>query len=302
MISGFVYLRHPKWFRSKTSYCRFYYFCILYVISVYMHPSTGFMYWDCDHKDIIEQDLYQHEDTNRLYLDRGLQQEVVVVLQEQDINVSEHVSEHVVEDVAEDVSEATSFTKDQVLFIISTMEEHLSGDKPKSIMDLEKKIRCARSSKKQLWEEVASKLEEQFHMHFNPTKVGRKWTTLVDGYKRARDHNNSTGRSPLRFMFFDEMQSLIGDNHDIAPVVTATAAGVVVHRPDELGMGDGEESPAKKATRPKKKNQEKNSLLDYLEERDKKEDEYRREVLQSMQNSQASFERMFAGLIDVLKK
>ena len=62
----------------------------------------------------------------------------------------------------------------------------------------------------------------------------RKWQTLFEGYKKALQNNNSTGRGPSRFQWFTEMDCLFSSRCDINPIVTGTQSGVTVHRPEEL--------------------------------------------------------------------
>ena len=91
------------------------------------------------------------------------------------------------------------FTKKQTLFLIHLMGIHLAveGEGPaKTFDDLNRRMRLAKKTKKLLWEEMAAKLSTQFGEDFHPDKVARKWLTLVQGYKKVKDHNASTGRGP----------------------------------------------------------------------------------------------------------
>lgn len=85
---------------------------------------------------------------------------------------------------------------------------------------------------------MAGRLTAKFGLVFSPGKVARKWQTLVDGYKGVKDNNNSTGRGVVRFKFFDQMDSLLGGQHDIEfPVVGDNEGGLNVSRPEVLGAG-----------------------------------------------------------------
>lgn len=56
---------------------------------------------------------------------------------------------------------------------------------------------------------------------------------LHDAYKKVRDNNKSTGKGPMQFQFFTEMDDLLGGQHDVFPV--GTSEGLEVHRPEALG-------------------------------------------------------------------
>lgn len=105
---------------------------------------------------------------------------------------------------------------------------------PRSLQDLNNRLRLARKSKKMLWEEVAGKLTKHFKQTFAPDKVARKWSTLVEAYKKVKDQNSSTGRGPGKFQFFSEMDDLLGGHHDVVFPVVGTAMGLDIRRPDAL--------------------------------------------------------------------
>lgn len=109
---------------------------------------------------------------------------------------------------------------------------------PQSLQELNTRIKRGKGAKKKLWEEMASRLTAKCGLVFSPAKVARKWQTLVDGYKGVKDNNNSTGRGVVRFKFFDQMDSLLGGQHDIEfPVVGDNEGGLNVCRPEVLGAG-----------------------------------------------------------------
>ncbi|CAL8313895.1 unnamed protein product [Arctogadus glacialis] len=105
------------------------------------------------------------------------------------------------------------FDKAQTLFLIHLMGIHLAveGEGPaKTFDDLNRRMRFGKKTKKLLWKEMAEKLSTQFGEDFHPDKVARKGLTLVQGYKKVKDHNASTGRGPGRFQFLKEMEELLG--------------------------------------------------------------------------------------------
>lgn len=111
------------------------------------------------------------------------------------------------------------------------------GELPQSLQELNKKIKKGKGAKKKLWEEIASKLNDKFNISFCPGKVAHKWQTLVDGYKPVKDNNRSTGRGTIRFKFYDQMDSLLGGQHDIVffPIIGDNVEGLVICRPEVLG-------------------------------------------------------------------
>ncbi|CAL8406968.1 unnamed protein product [Arctogadus glacialis] len=139
------------------------------------------------------------------------------------------------------------FDKPQTLFLIHLMGIHLAveGEGPaKTIDDLNRRMRLGKKTKKLLWEEMAAKLSTQFGEDFNPDKVARKWLTLVQGYKKVKDHNASTGKGPGRFQFLKEMEELLGGHHDVdPPVLAGDGHGVVVRRPDALRRSNSAPTP-----------------------------------------------------------
>ncbi|XP_051254001.1 uncharacterized protein LOC127362374 [Dicentrarchus labrax] len=140
------------------------------------------------------------------------------------------------------------FNKEQTFFLIHLMGIHLEveGEGPaKSLNDLNRRLRLGKKTKTLLWEEMAGKHGRQFREQFQPKKVARKWLTLVEGSQKSKDNNTSTGRGPIRFQFYAEMDELIGGNHDVDPsVVGSNRAGVVIRRPDALRQSSGAPSPA----------------------------------------------------------
>ena len=74
--------------------------------------------------------------------------------------------------------------------------------------------------------------------------------------------NSSTGNDPSKFEFLSEMQELIGARHDISYPVTASASGIIIHRPDQVDLGrkecdvDDEEATSASLTLSSKKKED----------------------------------------------
>ncbi|XP_062849109.1 uncharacterized protein LOC134311399 [Trichomycterus rosablanca] len=129
------------------------------------------------------------------------------------------------------------FTREQTLFLIDLMREHLTSsdaDLPKSLAELGARVRMARGQKRLFWMEIAQKVTELFNLRFDQAKVARKWATLEDAFKKIKDNNKSTGRGVVKFEFYDEMEALIGGKLDVDFPVIGTARGVEIKKPETL--------------------------------------------------------------------
>ncbi|KAF1389920.1 hypothetical protein PFLUV_G00052580 [Perca fluviatilis] len=129
------------------------------------------------------------------------------------------------------------FTKEHTLFILDLMRLHQEREGeglPKSMKDLNSRLKLGRRNKKDLWADMAAKLTEQLKETFCPDKVSRKWCTLVQGYKKVKDNNASTGKGPMHFQFFPEMDDLLGAQHDVVFPVVGTTEGLDVRRQEAV--------------------------------------------------------------------
>ncbi|KAM3620608.1 uncharacterized protein V6R79_025890 [Siganus canaliculatus] len=163
------------------------------------------------------------------------------------------------ESLAENLSPSSSpalpanegFNRDQTLFLIDLMRQHLEteGDGlPKTLTELNSRLKSARSSKRNLWKETAEKLSNHFAEYFCPDKVARKWNTLSDAYKKIKDNNRVTGKGTIRFQFFGEMDDLLGGQHDIVFPVVGTSAGLDIRRPEVIRPSGIPSTPAEAAS------------------------------------------------------
>ncbi|XP_030285167.1 uncharacterized protein LOC115588612 isoform X2 [Sparus aurata] len=137
------------------------------------------------------------------------------------------------------------FSREQTLFLIDLMRQHLAAESdglPKSLKELNSRLKLARCNKKNLWKETAEKLCIQYSELFCPDKVARKWNTLIDAYKIIKDNNKSTGK------FFEEMDDLLAGQHDVVFPVVGTSAGLDIRRPEVLGPSAVTAPPAEAAS------------------------------------------------------
>ncbi|CAL8326378.1 unnamed protein product [Boreogadus saida] len=164
---------------------------------------------------------------------------------------------------------------------------------PRSLQDLSQRLKLARNSKKLLWEEIAGKLTDHFKCTFPPDKVARKWNTLVEAYKKVKDHNSSTGRGPGKFQFYTEMDDLMGGHHDIVFPVVGTAMGLDVRRPATTMP------PANTPRRPRKRQREEDPFLRESEAASQAAAQKRHaETLAQMKEAQEGLQSMLGQMVE----
>ncbi|KAK7907238.1 hypothetical protein WMY93_015850 [Mugilogobius chulae] len=197
------------------------------------------------------------------------------------------------------------FTRPQTLYFIELIRSHLLKEGkglPKSLAELNSRMRKKKGQKRLLWEEMAAKLTEKFNERFDFERVARKWGTLEEAYKNVVDNNRATG--PIKFKFFQEMNDLLGDNDDVSYPVTATATGVQVPRPE--GISDSTSSPScsemgSDQTQPPFKSftkQKNKKLIEYLNNTEMSTQVRHYELMQQMKSSQESLEKLMTALIE----
>lgn len=210
------------------------------------------------------------------------------------------------------------FNRDQTLFFIDLMRKYLETEDrglPKTLKEVNSRLKSARSNKKNLWKETSEKLSSHFSESFCPEKVARKWNTLVDGYKKIKDTNRSMRQGPIRFQFFREMDDILGGHHNVVFPVVGTSAGVDIRRPEVLGPSGLMAPPTEAScsttttapTRPHKRRREADDILQFLRESEeasqhRHEEAQRRheELLMQLKSAQQGFESLMSQLIDKL--
>ncbi|KAK0148850.1 hypothetical protein N1851_010704 [Merluccius polli] len=184
--------------------------------------------------------LYQSNvDPTTYYLDEGLTVKVQIhILGLEGTALAEQEDEEMLEaSTTEAIPRNECFNKDQTLFLIDLMRQKLvedGGELPKTLKELNSKVKMGKGSKKLMWKDMAGKLSELFKVSFDPDKVARKWGTLEEAYKKIKDNNRTTGKGTMRFQFYNEMEELLGGHHDIEYPVVGTAEGLEIRRPDLL--------------------------------------------------------------------
>ncbi|KAL1005415.1 hypothetical protein UPYG_G00058820 [Umbra pygmaea] len=210
------------------------------------------------------------------------------------------------------------FTRNQTLFLIDLIRHHLEAEGeglPETLQDLNARLKTAKSNKKKLWKDTAEELGSHFKQSFCPDKVARKWNTLVDGYKKVKDNNSTTGKGAMRFQFFTEMGNLLGGHNEIVFPVVGTAGGLEVRRPEMLGhcssvppLADTACSPSSTPVRTKvrtptpsrKRKRVDDEVMRFLQEAEGACQKRHAEILAQLRSAQQSFESLMTRLLDKL--
>ncbi|KAK6165932.1 hypothetical protein SNE40_022738 [Patella caerulea] len=214
------------------------------------------------------------------------------------------------------------FTKPQVLFFIELIRPYLleDGELPNSITALENRMKFGRGQKGLLWNEIAAKMTKEYSETFTKEKVCRKWQTLVDGYKKAKE-NIGISKRACRFQFYSEMEELVGDGRGdgqaIDVSICQTQKEHIVNRSDSCASQESfsiasssvasppiPTSPiASTSTNDNKRRieeSEESDLLKYLKKSDARAEERQQHILNDMQKTQESFLVLFGKLIEKL--
>jgi len=205
------------------------------------------------------------------------------------------------------IKNADGFTRDHTLFLIDIMRQYVSSENenlPKSLSELENRIKLGKGKKKIMWLEVAKKMTKTFQLTFDPQKVARKWQTLVDAFKKVVDNNGETGRGTMKFQFYEEMKDLIGSRHDVELPVTGTADGVNIKRPEEVETAarpSGQTSPIiSQTSRKRKRINDNEDILQVFKDSEDAADRRQVAILEQMDTFQKSFESLFGKLLEKL--
>ncbi len=119
-------------------------------------------------------------------------------------------------------------------------------------------------------------------------------------FSESKDNNSTTGKGALRFQFYDEMEQLLGEHHDIEFLVVGTSDGLEIRRPDAL-LTDRQQPSASLSSGPspcRPRRQEENSLLAFLCESEAASQRRHEEMLNHMKATQQSFEAMMKSYLE----
>ncbi|XP_028302148.1 uncharacterized protein LOC114463086 isoform X3 [Gouania willdenowi] len=210
------------------------------------------------------------------------------------------------------------FSREQTLFFIDLMRQHLETEAdglPKTLKELNSRLKSARSNLRSLWKETAETLSSHFSESFCPDKVARKWNTLIEAYRKIKENNKDTGRGNIRFRFFPEMDELLAGQHDVVFPVFGSSVRLNVRPevlwPSVVGGSLTEAGPASSThtapTRPHKRRRGQDDVLQFLRESEeasqrRHEEAQRRheELLTQLKSAQHGFESLMGRLLEKL--
>ncbi|KAM4564909.1 uncharacterized protein V3H82_013997 isoform 2-T3 [Fundulus diaphanus] len=214
------------------------------------------------------------------------------------------------------VAKNDGFSRKHTLFLIDLMRRHLVDDDdgsdgpPRDLAELNARLKTTKGSKKKLWQEAAEKLEAHFKASFCPDKVSRKWGTLVDGYKKAKD-DRSAGKETTRFKYFREMDELVGAQDDVVLSEVGTCTGLLGQDDDRAPRGaatdrrDRLTSPTAPDSRKRKRVVDEEDILDMFRQSEEASQRRHQETLEQLRSAQEDFrsaQQSFESLMNQLLK
>lgn len=179
--------------------------------------------------------------------------------------------------------ENEGFSKDQTLFLIDLMRQHLDSegdDLPKTLADLNARLKHGKANKKT---------------------------------------DKSTGKGAMRFQFYTEMDDLLEGQHNVVFPVVGTSEGLEVHRPEAVGhfssvtasaatASSRPATPNSKATAtlsspsptqtPCKCHRVDEDLMSFLVQSEEASQQQHEETLAQMKSAQQGFEALMGRLLD----
>ncbi|KAK7175440.1 hypothetical protein R3I93_002372 [Phoxinus phoxinus] len=198
------------------------------------------------------------------------------------------------------------FNKEQTLFLINLMRQHIEREGeglPKTLEELNARLKSAMRSKKHLWRDAADKLSSHFLQSFCPDKVARKWNTLIEAYKKIKDSNKPREKGSIRFKFYLEMDALLEKQQEVFFPVVGTSVGLKVRRPEALGQCSSDTAlttPPSPATPPLKRQRVDCELMQFLQDSEEACQRRHEETLAQLRSAQLGFETLMTKLLDKL--
>lgn len=211
------------------------------------------------------------------------------------------------------------FNRKQTLFLIDFIRQLVVTDEgpPKSLQELNARLKTAKSNKKELWKEAAETLEERFRQWFCPARVARKWGTLVDGYKKVKRKSRAAGKRSIRFQYYKEMDELIEEPDEVVIPVVGTAEGLLVWKPELLEQSLGaalagtalspapdpeqEPTPPSPVTpSPQKRRRLDEEMLELLQQSEEATQRRHEEMLAQLRSAQEDFKTLMTQLLQKL--
>ncbi|XP_065131978.1 uncharacterized protein [Paramisgurnus dabryanus] len=203
--------------------------------NIYLDTNMN-MFMDAQRSTPFPGPLYQKEaDPTTFYLNEDLTFQINVIEAEDLQTITEACQENI--DAASNALPSPvpmpandGFSKEHSLFLINFMREHIESKgegHPKTLNELNARLKSSKCSKKQLWRDAAEKLTGHFMQSFCPDKVARKWSTLAEAYKKINDNKKIQRKKKIRFQFYSEMDDLFKGQHDVVfPAVSTSHSPV----------------------------------------------------------------------------
>ncbi|XP_061572246.1 uncharacterized protein LOC133425414 isoform X2 [Cololabis saira] len=169
---------------------------------------------------------------------------------------------------------------------------------PGTLQDLNTRLKRARPNKKLLWEEVSTRLGLHFQQSFCPVKVARKWSTLVEGYRRVKKDGRSrkcAGKRAMRFKFYTEMDNLLGLEQDVV-------FPVIVGGEDTLDLDASPRPAALKFPKPAphKRRRMEEDVMEFLRQSELASQQRHDEMMAQLKSSQRCFDVLMTKLLNKL--
>ncbi|XP_067284845.1 uncharacterized protein [Pseudorasbora parva] len=203
------------------------------------------------------------------------------------------------------------FSKEQTLFLINLMRQHIEREGeglPKTLEELNARLKSAMRSKKHLWRDAADKLSTHFLQSFCPDKVARKWNTLIEAYKKIKDSNKPREKGSIRFKFYSEMDALLKGQHEVVFPVVGTSVGLNVRKPEASGQCSSDTAPPTSTSTPPtsppspplKRQRVDCELMQFLQDSEEACQRRHDETLAQLRSAQQGFEALMTKLLDKL--
>lgn len=197
--------------------------------------------------------------------------------------------------------------------MINLMRQHIEREGeglPRTLEELNARLKSAMRSKKHLWRDAADKLSSHFLQSFCPDKVARKWNTLVEAYKKIKDSDKPREKGSIRFKFYSEMDALLQAQNEVVFPVVGTSVGLKVRRPEALGQCNNDTAstpltststpPTSPPTPPLKRQRVDCELMQFLQDSEEACQRRHEETLAQLRSAQLGFEALMTKLLDKL--
>ncbi|XP_044761961.1 trihelix transcription factor DF1-like [Coccinella septempunctata] len=144
--------------------------------------------------------LLNEEDYKRAQIDVAFASTLLNFAKNEELRTDEYLNKENRQELESPKSESWDYNA--VICLLSCMENNMED------MQHPKK-------KKNVFPNISNELLSNGFI-YNATACYNKWRSLLRSYKSTKDKNNKTGRGASRFMFFEQMDNLLGDKPSIS--------------------------------------------------------------------------------------